>query len=91
MQIPPYFYKKNMKEESEDLSTERRIKAIAHKIKELRKTKGYRSAEIFAYDNNLNRVSYWRIENGFNITLKTLIRIVDIHGISLSEFFRDIE
>ncbi|MCD7970776.1 MAG: helix-turn-helix domain-containing protein [Alistipes sp.] len=78
-------------EEERDLSAEARLKKIADKLKELRKSKGYKSAEIFAYDNNLSRVSYWRIENGFNITMKTLIRLLDIHRISLSEFFRDIE
>lgn len=61
--------------------------AIANKIKSLRKEKGYTSAEIFAYENGLNRVSYWRVENGFNITIKTLLKILDIHGISLRDFF----
>ncbi|MCD8101165.1 MAG: helix-turn-helix domain-containing protein [Alistipes sp.] len=78
-------------EEERDLSAEARLKKIAEKLKELRKDKGYKSAEIFAYDNNLSRVSYWRIENGFNITMKTLIKLLDIHRISLSEFFSDIE
>ncbi|MCC8019654.1 MAG: helix-turn-helix domain-containing protein [Rikenellaceae bacterium] len=78
-------------EEERDLSAEARLKKIAEKLKELRKNKGYKSAEIFAYDNNLSRVSYWRIENGFNITMKTLIKLLDIHRISLSEFFSDIE
>lgn len=78
-------------DEERDLSAEARLKKIAEKLKELRKNKGYKSAEIFAYDNNLSRVSYWRIENGFNITMKTLIKLLDIHRISLSEFFSDIE
>lgn len=80
-----------MRDQDDYILTEKRIKAIADKIKKLRKERGYKSAEIFAYDNNLNRVSYWRVENGFNITLKTLFRILDIHGISLATFFEDIE
>lgn len=64
-----------------------RIKTIASRIKELRKTKGYTSAETFAYEHSLNRVSYWRIENGYNITMKTLLKILDIHGVTLKEFF----
>ena len=68
-----------------------RILKIAEKIKELRIQKGYSSHENFAWDNNINRVQYWRIEKGSNITLKTLLTILDIHQISLSEFFRDME
>lgn len=65
-----------------------KIEQIAQKIKQLRKDSGYTSYETFAYDKNLNRVQYWRVEKGHNITLKTLIRILDIHKISMEEFFK---
>jgi len=65
-----------------------RIALIGEKIKELRIAKGYSSAEKFAYDNNLDRVQYWRIEKGANITIKTLLKILDIHSLHLSEFFK---
>ena len=68
-----------------------RILKIAHKIKELRCQKGYSSHENFAWDNNISRAQYWRIENGSNITMKTLLSILDIHEVSLKEFFKDIE
>jgi len=68
-----------------------RIVKIANKIKELRILKGYSSHESFAWDNSLNRVQYWRIEKGTNITLKTLLKILDIHNISVSDFFKDID
>ena len=70
---------------------DQRIKKIANQIKELRIQKGYSSHENFAWDHNLNRVQYWRIEKGSNITLKTLITILDIHQISLSDFFKDMD
>jgi len=70
---------------------DRRISNIANKIKELRIQKGYSSHESFAWDNDLNRVQYWRIEKGTNITLKTLLSVLDIHKISLSDFFKDID
>jgi len=81
-----------MQEKQKKISTETidpRITKIAAKIKELR-LKDYSSHETFAWDNNLNRVQYWRIENGSNLTLKTLLRILDIYKISLSEFFKDL-
>lgn len=61
---------------------------IAEKIKELRIEKGFTSHETFAYEYEFNRVQYWRIEKGQNITLKTLLKILAIHNLSLEEFFR---
>ena len=61
------------------------------KVKELRIKSGYTSHESFAWDNNINRVQYWRIEKGSNITLKTLLAVLDIHKISLADFFKDID
>lgn len=69
---------------------DKRLKAIAEKLKKLRIAKGYKSYENFAYDNNVNRVQYWRVENGSNITIKSLLKILDIHGISLEIFFKDL-
>ena len=68
-----------------------RVTQIGTHIKELRIKKGYTSAEIFAYEHELNRISYWRMEKGANITMSSLFRILDIHQITLSEFFKDIK
>jgi transcriptional regulator with XRE-family HTH domain len=67
-----------------------RIEKVANKIKQLRKDKGYTSFQSFAFEYELNRVQYWRIESGKNITLKTLIKVLDIHKISLQDFFKDL-
>ncbi len=68
-----------------------RIIKIATRLKELRINAGYSSHESFAWDNDINRVQYWRIEKGTNITIKTLLIVLDIHKISLEEFFKDID
>ena len=68
-----------------------RISQIGAHIKALRINSGYTSAESFAYDHDLNRVSYWRMEKGCNITMASLFRILDIHQITLSEFFKEID
>lgn len=80
--------------ENQDLEKDeldQRIIQIANKIKELRIKKGFTSHESFAWENEINRVQYWRIEKGSNITLKTLLLILDIHKISLADFFKDID
>ncbi|HRS67126.1 MAG TPA: helix-turn-helix transcriptional regulator [Paludibacteraceae bacterium] len=76
-----------MKNVAHDTSKDPRLIDIGNRIKRLRIDKGYSSAEIFAYEHELNRVSYWRIERGSNLTLSTLLRILDIHNLSLQEFF----
>ncbi len=68
-----------------------RITKIAEKIKKLRLEKGFSSHEQFAWDNDINRVQYWRIEKGSNITLLSLLKILDIHKITLNEFFSDLD
>lgn len=67
-----------------------KIQDIASKLKQLRKDKGYTSYETFAFEHDLNRVQYWRVENGQNITLKTLLNILSIHNLSIEEFFTEI-
>lgn len=73
-----------------DKKIDEQIQKIATKIKELRKAKGFTSYETFAFEHDINRVQYWRIEKGQNITLKTLLKVLDIHKITLSDFFYDI-
>lgn len=79
-----------MKQNQEVTEIDSRVVKIANKLKTLRIQKGYTSHEAFAWDNGLNRVQYWRIEKGVNITIKTLLAILDIHKIDLQDFFRDI-
>jgi len=64
------------------------LKRVGVKLTELRKQKGYTSHEDFAFDNDIPRVQYWRIEKGTtNLTLKSLIRLLAIHKMTVEEFF----
>jgi transcriptional regulator with XRE-family HTH domain len=76
--------------EKEDKELDSEILQIAEKIKTLRKEKGYTSYETFAFDYNINRVQYYRIEKGQNITLKTLIKVLKIHNLTIQDFFKDL-
>jgi len=65
---------------------------IGAKLKELRIKKGYKSYETFAFDKEMNRMQYWRMEKGLsNMSIATLLRILEIHKISLKDFFKDLE
>ena len=72
-------------------SSDKRLLKIAQKIKQMRLDKGYTSYETFAWENEINRVQYWRIEKGSNITLNSLMKVLDIHKMTLKDFFEDIE
>ena len=70
---------------------DKRIQKIADKLKKLRVEAGYTSAETFAFDNDINRVQYWRMEKGNNFTMNSLIKILDVHKLTLEEFFKGIK
>ncbi len=63
---------------------------IAAEIRRLRIMSGYSSYEKFANEHDIDRKQYWRIENGANFTLKTLIKILNAHNISFEDFFRNL-
>lgn len=71
-----------------NLDAEKEIKKIGTRLRNLRKKAGYSNPDKFAYDNGLNRSQYGKYEAGTsNPTIKTLITILNIHEISLSQFF----
>jgi len=65
------------------------INKIASKLKNLRIEKGFTSYENFAYQNDIPRVQYWRMEKGTNFTIKNLLKILEIHEITIEEFFNN--
>jgi hypothetical protein len=67
-----------------------RILKIADKLRKMRIEKGFTSYEHFAWDNGIGRQQYWRIEKGSNFTIQTLLKILDIHKITMEEFFKDL-
>lgn len=66
---------------------EKRLIKIGERLRDLRKKSGYKSYENFAFDNELNRVQYGRMETGANITIASLLKVLDIHKLTLEDFF----
>lgn len=67
------------------------LNAIALRLKELRKSKGYSNYEHIAFELGMSRSAYWRLETGANFELKTLIKICRLLNVSLEEFFQGIK
>lgn len=78
-----------MEKSSENLKLPE-LEAIALRLKELRKSKGYANYEHIAFDLGMSRSAYWRLETGANFELKTLIKICRLLDVTLEEFFSGI-
>lgn len=60
-------------------------------LRQLRHKSGYKSAEQFSFDNDINRTAYWRWENGENMTMKSFLKLCRIHQITPTNLFNLIE
>ena len=70
------------------INHQKTLKAIGATLAGLRKRKGIDTIRDFAIKYKLPEIQYWRVENGkTNITMKTLIRILNIHKMKLDAFF----
>lgn len=64
--------------------------AIANRLKELRKEKGFANYEHIAFELGMSRSAYWRLESGENFSLKTLVKICKLLEITLEQFFNGV-
>ncbi|WP_439131471.1 helix-turn-helix domain-containing protein [Polaribacter sp.] len=77
------------KDKKEAKKLDIRIEQIAKKLEKIRIEKGYTSYENFAIEHGITRMQYWRMEKGTNFTFQSLLKILDAHQMSLSDFFED--
>ena len=69
-------------------SEEMVLKEIGDRLKKLREDKGFTSYEHFAIEHDISRMHYWKIEKGkANITIRTLLKILALHDITIQQFF----
>ncbi len=64
---------------------------IANRLKQIRKEKGYKNYEHIAFELDMSRSAYWRLESGANFEIKTLIKICKLLEITLEEFFEGVD
>ncbi|KQR66942.1 helix-turn-helix domain-containing protein [Pedobacter sp. Leaf176] len=65
------------------------LKMIGIRIKFLREAKGEYNYERFAFKHDLNRSQLWRYENGEDMYLSSLLKVLAALDISLSDFFKE--
>lgn len=67
------------------------MRIIGKRIKELRIENGFTSYENFAFEHDLSARYYWGVENGRNISIKYLLKLLDIFSIDIKVFFLSLE
>lgn len=67
-------------------------KYVGRALRNIRKERSGKSGLMFAYENDIQKSTLWRIENGENeAQLVTLKKIAEGFGLTLSELFECIE
>jgi transcriptional regulator with XRE-family HTH domain len=67
------------------------LKRMGRRLRKLRVNAGYSSYETFAVDHDLSRRYYWAVENGRNISIAYLVKILAIHDMTMEDFFKDLD
>jgi transcriptional regulator with XRE-family HTH domain len=65
------------------------LKSIGKRMQDLRKKKGYKNYELFAYENELPRAQYGRYERGQDLKISSLLKVLNGFDITLQDFFKD--
>lgn len=65
------------------------IVKISTKIRKIRKEKGYKSHETFAYEHGIDRTQWGKIERGINMKMSSLHTAIKVLGMTPAEFFKD--
>lgn len=73
----------------EKKNDDKRVLLISEKLKRLRKERGYTNYMTFAYEKGLDKSQYWRLEAGIGFNIKSLLKVLDAHQMTLKEFFCD--
>jgi transcriptional regulator with XRE-family HTH domain len=64
---------------------------IGKRLAYLRKELGFGNYEHIAYELQMSRSAYWRLESGENFSIKTLLKVCKHLNITLEEFFQGVQ
>lgn len=80
-------YMAKKKNTTPKIDIEEQILNLGKRIKELRKQKGFTNYEFFAYENRIGRSQYGKYEQGVDMQFSTILRLIEMHGLTVKEFF----
>jgi DNA-binding XRE family transcriptional regulator len=64
---------------------------VWNRLKQVRKEKGFDNYEHIAYELGMSRSAYWRLESGENFSIKTLVKVCKLLGVTFEEFFTEVD
>ncbi len=67
------------------------LEKLGQRLQELRKAKGYKNYEQFAFQHNISRSQYGRYENGQDLRFSTLCKVLKALDVTLEELFEGFE
>ncbi len=71
-------------------SVQQALNQLATRLKSLRKKKGIKNYERFAWDAGISRNQIWKYENAAtDLRFSVIVRLAEAHGMSLAEFFSE--
>ena len=68
---------------------EENLESLGKRLQVLRKAKGYKNYEQFAFEHNISRAQYGRYEKGQDLRFSTLCKVLKALDVSLEEFFKE--
>lgn len=77
------------KDEPIEKVTERQLQNMGRRLQEIRKQKGYKNYEKFAYENDLPRAQYGRYERGQDLKFSSLLKVLRGFDITVKDFFSE--
>jgi len=72
-----------------DTDTQDFLERIGKRMVALRKKKGYKNHEIFAYENKIPRAQYGRYEHGQDLQMSSFKKVLKGFGVTAKEFFSE--
>jgi transcriptional regulator with XRE-family HTH domain len=63
------------------------IEFIGRRLRQIRLDRGYTNYEYLSYELGMSRSLYGRYEKGANITIASLVKILEHYNMTLEEFF----
>ena len=74
-----------------DTATPEVLKKIGAHLRELRIKKGYTNYEVFSYEAGISRIQYGKYENGGDMRLSSLLKVLRALETDLVTFFAEID
>lgn len=68
---------------------DQQLQNIGDRLRQLRKEKGYTNYEQFAFRNDIPRAQYGRYENGADLRVSSLLKVLKALNVSPKDFFSE--